>query len=446
MKVICLLVAMVSLARPALPAEGGAKDADKYAKQLELFVKGNRSKAINDLIKEMAGADDPKVAVLFPGAGTVIPSSANYAAAVDSIAGLKSEASVQALAAVLKKTKGDYRQRVLILEAFGRRTDPASLDAIMEQLKSPIVHVQVAAIHAARARKERAPIPALIEFLADHQKARNRSWHETHLALIDLTGKDFDSVEDWKKFWSSVESTFDPKQVGKEGGTTRIEAKRVKPTDDSVEFFGSEIFSRNLIFVIDVSGSMFMYDDSSEYKGNDIEQDRQRLRRAREQLTQALKKLPKSALFNIITFSDKVLPWQKRMQQATPANIAAALKFVNEFQAWGATHTDEALEMAFGDLAADTIVLLSDGAPAHKDADSKILIPKIIEHVKDLNSARKVTLHAFGFEGSGTWPKKVPKAGGMKLPPPPSAEEVKTFIEFLKQLASDSGGEFHTIS
>ena len=30
----------------------------------------------------------------------------------------------------------------------------------------------------------------------------------------------------------------------------------------------------------------------------------------------------------------------------------------------------------------DTIVLLSDGAPMHKDADAKLLIPKILEKVR----------------------------------------------------------------
>jgi hypothetical protein len=190
---------------------------------------------------------------------------------------------------------------------------------------------------------------------------------------------------------------------------------------------------------------MFMYDESPDYKGTNVEEERQRLRRAREQLTQAVEKLPKGALFNIITFSDKVVPWQKQVQPSTPATIASALKFVNAFKAIGATHTDDALKMAFDDLAVDTIVLLSDGAPVHKLGDSEALVTKILAWVKDVNSARKVVIHTFGFESAGTWPKKVPFAGGGKLPPPPTPAELKVFVEFLKSLASDSGGRFQPI-
>ncbi len=473
------LVAYISFANNPLLAEGPSKDATKYQKQIELFARSNRARAIQDIISEMAGSEEPRIVALLPVAGTALPSSANFAAAVEAIEKLKSDAAVEVLVGALRK-KGDYRQRVLILEAFGKRGDNASLAAITEQLEASVDNVQVAAMRAARARKERTPIPALIRILEKDWKAHDRVWNECRLALVDLTGKDFDSIADWKNFWASVQASFDPKKVGHEKGPTRI---AVKPTKESVEFFGTEIFSRSLVFVIDVSGSMLMYDEPRETIGTDdpegdgekaggttvtgsskgrgsgagkgsdpeghageIEQDRQRLRRAKEQLTRALRKLSRATQFNIITFSDKILPWQKRLQPATPANIAAAVKFVNEFQARGATHTDEALEIAFGDLAVDTIVLLSDGAPVHRSgSDSRTLIQRILEKIRDINSARKVIIHTFGFEGEGRWPEKGPKAGGQKLPPAPTPEEVKTFLEFLKSLARENGGEFRAI-
>ena len=73
----------------------------------------------------------------------------------------------------------------------------------------------------------------------------------------------------------------------------------------------------------------------------------------------------------------------------------------------------------------------------------KPLIEKILKRVKDLNASRKVKIETFGFEGEGTWPKKYP--GGGNPPPAPTQEQCKTFVEFLKTLASDSGGSFQAI-
>jgi hypothetical protein len=71
------------------------------------------------------------------------------------------------------------------------------------------------------------------------------------------------------------------------------------------------------------------------------------------------------------------------------------------------------------------------------------LIPKILKRVQDLNASRKVTINTFGFEGRGEWPKKLPIAG--RPPPPPSDDAIKSFVEFLKSLATDSGGTFQAI-
>jgi hypothetical protein len=73
------------------------------------------------------------------------------------------------------------------------------------------------------------------------------------------------------------------------------------------------------------------------------------------------------------------------------------------------------------------------------------LIQKILEKVKDVNASRRVRIDTYGFEGAGQWPEKVPWAAGGRLPPPPSPEETKQFVEFLKKLADDSGGTYRAI-
>lgn len=421
------------------PPAALAAEASKYARELQNLIKGQRAFALKDYIVEVAGLDDPKLVGFIPPAAVAIPSRTNHLTAVQGIAGLANEECVKALVKLLKRSRCDFRENVVILDGFGRRSDAASLDAIIEQFSAKIPLVQVAAIRAARERKAREVIAPLGKVLDANWKSRDRAFLEARDALAALTGQDFDVPEDWKKYLATLPENFDPKKVGEATGPTVVV---IRKTADSVEFFGTELFSRNIVFVIDVSGSMVMYDDSPDYKGDDPERDRERLRRAREQLIQALKKLPRAARFNVIAFSDKVLRWKPQMQVAAPASVAGAIAFVNEFKARGATHTDEAMEAAFEDPAVDTIVLLSDGAPTKQGVgDSGSLIQKILEKVRDLNSARRVRIETFGFDGPGAVPGRL--GGG--LPPAAAAGVQSVFVQFLEALAEESGGSYRPI-
>lgn len=433
----------VSTALPAAePGEVTAAEAKKYGKELEFLIRGRRAAALEEFIREVAGLDDPKVVGYIPAAAAAFPSAANAKAAVEAIRGLANDASIAELAALLKKPSLDYRQALVILRGFAGRKDAATLTALLACLRSKNPYVQVAAILAARERKARATLPALLEILESHWKLRDRALIEARRALSALTGQEYDNPEDWKKYLATLPPDYDP-AAPEEKKDSPPTAVFVRKTADSVEFFGGEIFSRSLVFVIDVSGSMLMYDDDPDYTGRDVESDRQRLRRAKDQLASALKKLPRGARFNVIAFSDKVLPWKKQLVAAEPENVASAIRFVGEFVARGATHTDEALELAFQDLGVDTIVLLSDGAPMKaRERDHKVLIARILEKVRDLNACRRVRIDTFGFEGEGTWPSRTP---GAARGPTPTPEEAKGFIEFLKTLASESGGTYRPI-
>jgi len=91
-------------------------------------------------------------------------------------------------------------------------------------------------------------------------------------------------------------------------------------------------------------------------------------------------------------------------------------------------------------------VLLSDGSPMKTSLDEwKTLIPKIEEKVKDTNASRRVRIDTFGFEGQGQWPSKGSPFAG-RPPPAPTPEETKSFVDFLKTLASDSGGTYRAIN
>ncbi|MCH2581691.1 MAG: hypothetical protein MK133_10910, partial [Planctomycetes bacterium] len=106
--------------------------------------------------------------------------------------------------------------------------------------------------------------------------------------------------------------------------------------------------------------------------------------------------------------------------------------------------TDDALKRAFQDPAADTLVLLSDGAPTKPEFQSDFLIEQILKDIANLNAARKMRINTFGFEGVGRWPDKIPgqPSGPLPLPAP---KDVEVFPGVMKQLAEDHHGAFQSI-
>ncbi len=441
MKPRSLAFAFVFLALTPGAADVSSRTIRGYERELEVLLKTGNTVDLEDFIVKVGELDHPRIAVLLPSAGAMLPSATNYKRAVEAIKSLRNTESIDALIKHVGKSKTSYQQKVLVLEAFSFRRDPASLACLVDHVGHKIVHVRLMAIRSALVRPTKEMVPALIDAVNSHEKSRDLTWLEARESLLSITGQDLDSSVDWRKWWEGNREGFDPETVGKETGKTRVIVDRKKK---AVEFFGTEIFSRNVLFVIDVSGSMIKYDEG-DYRGRKVEEERRRMRRAKIQLSRAVKMLPRSARFNIIAFSDKVVPWQRALKKASGRSVASALRFVNEFLAHGATHTDEAMAMAFSDHNVDTIVLLSDGAPMKRDARlPRPVIDRTLEFVRDRNASRKVRISTFGFEGVGQWPAKAPGLPpGPKPQPPP--DDVAAFIDFMKTLARENRGVYRAI-
>ncbi|NXT96097.1 ITIH3 inhibitor, partial [Anhinga rufa] len=116
------------------------------------------------------------------------------------------------------------------------------------------------------------------------------------------------------------------------------------------------VFPKNVIFVIDRSGSM---------AGRKIEQ-------TRDALLKILQDLRPEDHFNFITFNSKVVEWKSSLLQATAENVASAAGFVQTFSASGGTDINHALLTAVSVLdkaqrlperSVSMIILLTDGQP-----------------------------------------------------------------------------------
>lgn len=290
-------------------------------------------------------------------------------------------------------------------------------------------------------RKSREAVGKLIEELKD-ATPRTTRYFTIRDALYDLTGEDFDLMEDWEKFWKINKDTFDPAKVDQDTGHTKV--KREK-SDDSAEFFGVEIRAQRVMFVIDVSGSMQLWDEGGNEAGGSGAswQNRQRIRRVKQQLSQSIAELNKGSGFNIVSFSHQIHIFsEKGIVPATNGWKSKALKWVKDFQARGATHTDEAMKKAFEDRTVDTIVLLSDGLPEKQGAGSNQLMDEIVKDVARMNKLRKVKIYTFGFDGPGRFPPNVRGGGPAGAPRPPDQNPL---VQFLKRLAEENGGEYTSI-
>ncbi|KAL7986020.1 hypothetical protein Chor_011186 [Crotalus horridus] len=178
----------------------------------------------------------------------------------------------------------------------------------------------------------------------------------------------------------------------------RYDVKRNVPVGDIqivngyfVHYFAPKempVFPKNIIFVIDQSGSM---------SGNKIQQTKEALRKILEDLD------PKD-YFNLIVFNWHSSYWNPTLLQASEKNVESAKQYVQTIQAGGGTNINEALLTAINSLDQATreeslpeksismIILLTDGDPTVGETNPKL----IHKNIKQANQG-KYFLYCLGF-------------------------------------------------
>jgi hypothetical protein len=336
-----------------------------------------------------------------------------------------------------------WEGRLLLLDAssFSRTVD--ILDSAMTALRDESPVVIRRALQYLSAAKKPAVAGAIIQRYVAISKTRPKGMDATQhkrLCLVfqatlhAMLHRDLPSPEDYKTYFEARQNDpnlFEARSGGERGATL-------------VTLFGAPVTGKNLVFVLDISGSMtktdprpagevdpdqgktVVDDPSRPGRKKGPSPDRQRMVRAKKELSNVVRSLAEDIRFNIVTYSSDVNTWKKSMVFATAANKKSAVEYVDGLAAEGLTFTDEAMEVAFSDLEADTVYLVTDGAPTHvesttarKAPDTDELVEQILKRVEELNFLRGVRVYTLGFEG---------------------AEE-----EFLKNLASKNSGTYTRI-
>jgi hypothetical protein len=337
----------------------------------------------------------------------------------------------------------DPRVRLALLEGLEKAPGTSWQDGVIARVEDPDWGVQLVAARIIGARELGKGIPALIRALST---STPRVAEQVVESLRKLTGENIEPYpEPWAKWWEDNRSKWG------EDGRPLAPLKAAPRPPGEATFYGLKVRSNRVLYIIDTSLSM-----KEEKKGSvtpavpapkgavtgeakekpapepQVKFSGPKIEIAKQELRRSLKMLPKESFFNIISFNHSVVAWQQKMLPATEANKELAYAWIRDMTPAGSTFIDGALRMgfklagmgsfdrAYPEVALDTIILLSDGAPTDNAfPESKPMNPdEILDHVKDWNSQRRIVIHCVGID------------------------VIVQGIDFLKKLAAQNGGTY----
>jgi hypothetical protein len=325
--------------------------------------------------------------------------------------------------------ESDPRALVMAIDGLAKRDPAAVVPALAARLDDVRWLVRVAVVKALEETPAKEGIDAIVKRIV---KEDGRLKADCARALSALTGQEFPAnAELWRVWWEANREKWagkpPPKKLDPLGNIDNPNPEKSKETG----FFGIEVESRRVVFVIDISGSM-----AAAMGGTGPDAKKSRAETAKAELTRVLGALEDGTLFNMVFFSTAVRVWKPDMQKADSATRKEAQEYVAGLQIGGATNTYDALEAAFGlgdmgkgkkkesdpagDARVDTIVFLSDGKPTQgrtTDPDA------IRAAVREWNRARRIAVHTVAL-------------GAIKREGQEGADPV-----FMQGLADDTGGE-----
>lgn len=174
------------------------------------------------------------------------------------------------------------------------------------------------------------------------------------------------------------------------------------------QYYGIDLNAGRILFIIDHSGSM----REQAYRET-------RLQSAKRELIHAIGELSPETEFAIMPFETGVQSWRDTLLPATPENKLKAIEFVKRIELGDRTNTHGVLnEALLFDDQLEAVFVLTDGQPT---AGSIIAPPAIIADIVGRNRMRHLKFNTIGI---GVNPRT---------------------SDFLKTLASETGGEYRRV-
>lgn len=302
-------------------------------------------------------------------------------------------------------------QRMGAAAALGLLRNGTALARLHEMLRDPERNVRIEALQSTGNLRQRESIPVLIQRLGVE---RGRIHQRVATILRLFTGLDLGSQPvAWQRWWDKEGEAF-PLPTYEEALKAEQERDEKRSKDRSrATFYGLQVVSDRVVFVLDVSGSMERPArgrgdrTSSNPRGSST-----RLAVAQEEIRRVLTAFPNGNWFNLIFFAGGIQSWLDELEEMDDDTREEAIEYLYRQRAGGGTAIYDALERAFEDEQIDTIYLLSDGDPSA----GKIIDPgRIRFEVQRWNAIRKVQINTISIGQAS---------------------------QLLRWLAQDTGGEY----
>ncbi|MFT7616644.1 MAG: hypothetical protein ACI97A_000268 [Planctomycetota bacterium] len=225
---------------------------------------------------------------------------------------------------------------------------------------------------------DQAPIKSV--FSSSHQLAKSRR-NENSVA-VSFEGKKVLASHDFHLFYTLSKSDVGlhllSENTAANGGFFMM---KLTP---KIDFKPEEVVAREIIFVVDTSGSM---------------NDDDKIEQAKSALVYGLRTLRPTDRFNIVTFSTEARTWASKMVDAEKTAVAEAITWVKKIKATGGTNIDEALTTALSSLTQGDrlpmVVFLTDGKPTVGETNEKT----IIAHAAKANKSKaRVFVFGVGYD------------------------------------------------
>jgi hypothetical protein len=356
----------------------------------------------------------------------------------DALAGLRGERVVTFLARDALLRGKDTWSRVAVANALGRIGDPEAIPSLVKALREKNERVRSAAVLALGRLKAKSAVPKLLDLIEEEAwtirtavysalaemgdlraveplierlaTETGRSAEDCAAALEKLTGQRFGTAIDaWRRWFEAHRDVIEAGGPLPKPTPPPEEQKEKKDGDDG--YYGLPVRTRRAIFILDISESMSYSAERDQEKPKPGEDSR--LDVAKRELRRALLGFDPKGRFAVIAFESEVRVFKKTMTDATKANRDAAAAWATSLKATGTTNIYAAMEKAFEiagmgvtdrhyDVAADSIYLLSDGAPTNADLTDDDP-DRILRAVREWNRLGRVKIHTIGLRGHNAW-------------------------------------------
>ena len=321
---------------------------------------------------------------------------------LDAIARAATKSSVEILVKLLKSRDEDLR--AVVMGSLGvASTNKGALEGLVGGLMDNNSRVRASALRSLEGVVKRIGgsnimIGPLIEYLDLEKQYRLRV--DALSLLVRVSGHNMGlETADWRKWWENEKDRF--------VAQSSLEAAQTKVKAHDLSYFGIEITSKRIAFLLDVSNSMLAKARGAEARKLGLS----KLDVMKAELAKVVEKLPLGAGINIMIFDRTIRVWEKSLKILTRSVRKKALAYAKGLTTGGGTNIFDTVERALKDPLVDTIYLLTDGAATtgrFKDADG------MLKGIREFNRTRGITIHCIAFGREVEWMRKCAEQNGGK--------------------------------